>query len=97
MTVEQSRVCSHLLQDSFGDVVESVGSLLVSRGPLTLPQMAKALDLDKTEVRTCDHTQPYTCPPIHYKYLDQEITSGIDPAPVGIVQYAKTQTNPLQS
>ncbi len=53
MSADQTRVCSHVLKDIFGDVVEKVGSHLVSRGPLTISQLKNALKLTKTEVCVC--------------------------------------------
>ena len=53
MSADQIRVCSHALKDLFGDVVERIGSHLISHGPLTIAQITKALKLTKSEV--CYH------------------------------------------
>ena len=56
MSNDEGRLASLLLRESFGEVIEEVGTYLLTHGPCALSEIKKNLDLQTLQVRfPCTH------------------------------------------
>ena len=51
MSVEQGRVATLLLRETFGEIVERVGSYLIKHGAHSLHDITKGADMTKDQVK----------------------------------------------